>query len=603
LKIKFIAIILIAGFVLGSFSISNSVHASEAISKLVPDDKKGPPSTPPGLEKTGITRVISSTTSEKEVSDIKQKGCSVIHRLNHVTSFFCPSELVKTMDNVRPAKIYHPHDLDADIQIQADRVWDELFFDGDNIEVTVAVLDTGAQVIPQTHQELDGSITTAIDYTGEGGASEDFAGHGTHVAGIITGNGGFLPFTSNEATGVAPGAEIIVVKVCGSNGCWEDDIIDGIEYARSQGVDVINMSLGGGLSEDIDCDKETPVNPIDYVVREINWAAGNGTVVVVSSGNDGNKVAVSYPACASGAIAVGAVDSNDNEASFSNAGPALDILAPGVDILSSWSCNDFSVKIQDPFCSSNWYNYASGTSMAAPHVAGVVALMLDANPDLTVQQIRDGLINTAINGRVDAYAAVYSVLDNTNSPVDIDGDGYASDVDCDDGNAAINPGATEIPNNGIDDNCNGQIDETSGGTSVLHVGDLNWIASDKKNWNVKVWITLHGDDLGNPPDSLVEVEATFNGVSVYCTTDDNGTCQVIKTTKLEYLDFEVIGISTPGFGFSLDEHHDPEVDFPDGDPTVTFVRGSISEGTNDDGGTGGKEGKGKPCNPRKENCT
>jgi hypothetical protein len=69
------------------------------------------------------------------------------------------------------------------------------------------------------------------------------------------------------------------------------------------------------------------------------------------------------------------------------------------------------------------------------------------------------------------------------------------------------------------------------------------------------------------------------------------------------LDFEVIGISTPDYGFSLDEHHDPEVDFPDGDPTVTFVRESISEGTNDDGGTGGKEGKGKPCNPRKENCT
>jgi len=80
MRIKFIAIILVAGFVLGSFSISNNVNAlSDEIGKLVPSEKKSPPTSPPGLEKAGMARVISETTSEKDISNIKQKGCSVIH--------------------------------------------------------------------------------------------------------------------------------------------------------------------------------------------------------------------------------------------------------------------------------------------------------------------------------------------------------------------------------------------------------------------------------------------------------------------------------------------------------------------------------------------
>ena len=107
MDIKFLVILLIIGLVLGTYSISNyALAVSQGTGKLVPNEKISSPTSPPGFEKSGMARVISSTTSEKEISDIRQKGCSVIHRLNHATSFFCPSEVVKTLDNVRPVKMY-----------------------------------------------------------------------------------------------------------------------------------------------------------------------------------------------------------------------------------------------------------------------------------------------------------------------------------------------------------------------------------------------------------------------------------------------------------------------------------------------------------------
>jgi subtilisin family serine protease len=406
------------GFVLGTYSISNyAMAASQDIGKIAPTDKISPSASPPGFEKAGMVRVISSTTSEQGISDIQQKGCSVVHRLNDATSFSCPSGVASTMDNVRPVKVYRPHDLDADIQINADKVWNDLGFTG--TDVIVAVLDTGVQ---KSHTELSDSVLLTADFTGDGGDNEDWDGHGTHVSGIVTSNG-LLSYGGDSTKGVSPEANVLVGKVCGVEFCLEDDIVDGIEWAESQGADMINMSLGGGLSFAENCDPADPdSSDADKTVVAVNNAVANGIVVTISSGNDGIKSGVSSPACASGAIAVGASDGN-KIASFSNTGPAMDIVAPGLGIFSTYSCFAVAPTAEIPVpCDFTWAATLSGTSMSSPHVAGVVALMLDADPDLTVAELKEALYSTAKkiqggkfdgNGRVDALAAVNHVLEPT----------------------------------------------------------------------------------------------------------------------------------------------------------------------------------------------
>ncbi len=419
MNIKILVILLVMGLVLGTYSISNyAMAASQDIGKIAPTDKISPSASPPGFEKAGMVRVISSTTSEQGISDIQQKGCSVVHRLNDATSFSCPSGVVGTIDNVRPVKVYQPHDLDADIQINADDVWD-LTLEGTGVKV--AVLDTGVQA---SHYELsdNGLLTlTTHDLTELGGDDEDSNGHGTHVSGIVTSNG-VLSYDGGSTKGVAPSANVLVGKVCGVEFCLEDDIVAGIMWAVDQGAVVINMSLGGGLTGAENCDGDD-----DKVVDAVNIAADDGIVFTISSGNNGSKFGVSYPACASGAIAVGASDGN-KIASFSNTGPAMDIVAPGVSIFSTYSCFAVASTTAIPVpCAYTWGATLSGTSMSSPHVAGVVALMLEADSSLSVDEIKDALYSTAKkiqsgkfdgNGKVDALAAVNHVLEIVEDPVE-----------------------------------------------------------------------------------------------------------------------------------------------------------------------------------------
>jgi len=187
---------------------------------------------------------------------------------------------------------------------------------------------------------------------------------------------------------------------------------------------VINLSLGGGITRAENCDVPVdPTNPTDndQVVVAVNNAVLNEIVVTISTGNDGIKNGVSYPACASGAIAVGA-SGGDRIASFSNTGPAMDIVAPGVSIFSTYSCHAVDDPRYPQPCKSTWAATLSGTSMSSPHVAGVVALMLHEKPNLSVDDVKDALYSTAKkiqngkfdgNGRVDALAAVNHVLGNT----------------------------------------------------------------------------------------------------------------------------------------------------------------------------------------------
>jgi hypothetical protein len=366
----------------------------------------------PVLEPGGIgpTRVIVPTTSAIDKRNFRAKGCTILHELNDATVLACPKGVV--IQGARPERLFRLHDLEADVLIGADLVWPEGY---DGTGVLVAILDTG---VDENHIELSDSIVATRNFIRGPGFDSD--GHGTHVSGIITANGVY-EIDGNYATGVAPGAVVIVGKVCDDFGCREGDIMAGIEWAVSQGAGVLSMSIGGGNFCGEDCDE-------DPLAAKVNWAVSQGMVVAISAGND--EDCVSNPACASGAIAVGATyhkdyaqDINwedcidptpqiDDRVCWSNYGPALDIVAPGVDILSTYSCRAAGD------CGSYWYAWMSGTSMSAPHIAGTAALILEKNPGYTVQDVKNALYSTAVDlgdagydllygwGRVDAYAAV-----------------------------------------------------------------------------------------------------------------------------------------------------------------------------------------------------
>jgi Subtilase family/RTX calcium-binding nonapeptide repeat (4 copies) len=190
--------------------------------------------------------------------------------------------------------------------------------------------------------------------------------HGTHVAGTIAAsNNGF------GVTGVAPNAKIMPVRTLGYGGGSLLDISSGIRYAADNGADVINLSLGGYYNS-----AETDT--------AIQYAIDKGVVVVMSSGNDGFSTPT-YPAknADRGGIAVGAINQQNTVAYFSNdAGKLLDyVVAPGVGVYSTTPSNN--------------YRFNSGTSMAAPHVAGVAALVLSANSNLKPSQVEDMITQTA----------------------------------------------------------------------------------------------------------------------------------------------------------------------------------------------------------------
>ena len=343
------------------------------------------------------TRVIAHTNSFIDRTMFRIQGCKIIHELNDATAMECPEAVAS---NFETDEVYHVMDLQADIQINADKVW-ALGYTGSG--VVVAVLDTG---IDTDHPELVGSIAgcQGFGYT----TCEDDHGHGTHVSGIITADG-----VVANAKGVAPDAKIWMAKVCNKQGsCYVSDIAAAIEYVvkgpdgiinnGDEPAKIISISLGGGGTSGANCDS-------DDLASEVNWAVDNGVTVVVAAGNTAGIV--SSPACASKAIAVGAVNNNDVRASWSGTGSALDIMAPGVSIYSTLLGNTYA----------SW----SGTSMATPHVSAVVALLKEVNSALTDAQIKDALYKTAKDlgstgwdkyygwGRVDALAAVNSVLPPT----------------------------------------------------------------------------------------------------------------------------------------------------------------------------------------------
>ncbi|MEV0893107.1 S8 family serine peptidase [Promicromonospora sp. NPDC050262] len=270
-------------------------------------------------------------------------------------------------------------DTDSMPQIGAPAAWDA-GFTGDG--VTVGVLDSG---IDTTHPDLDDVLVGARDFTGAGD-TEDRYGHGTHVASIALGSG---DASDGDNRGVAHGADLLVGKVLDDFGGGEaSSIIDGMEWIAQAGADVVNMSLG-------ESERYTDgTDPFSMAVDTLS--ARHGTLFVVAVGNEGRYGAVVPPGAANSALTVGAVDDDDQVAYFSSRGPRArdyavkpDITAPGVEIVAARADGTNEWESDGPYTA--W----SGTSMAAPHVAGAAAVLKQARPELTGPQLKAVLMGSA----------------------------------------------------------------------------------------------------------------------------------------------------------------------------------------------------------------
>lgn len=243
--------------------------------------------------------------------------------------------------------------------------------------VIVAVVDTGVAPAP----DLAGRLLEGWNVITNTEASADDNGHGTHVAGTIAEDEG----NGLAEAGVAPEASILPVKVLGADGTGSDaDVAAGIVWAADHAARIVNLSLGGA-------------EPSTVLADAVVYARGKGVLIVAAAGNDGGAVAV--PARLAGVIAVGAVDSALARAPFSAGGRALDLVAPGVGILQQ------TLDGAGGFADRS----LSGTSMAAPHVAGVAALILAAGRSTTATGVARLLARSALDlgvtGRDAAYGA------------------------------------------------------------------------------------------------------------------------------------------------------------------------------------------------------
>lgn len=320
---------------------------------------------------TAITLPADAGAAERALKGIKGEGQVVRIDSDLVVRAVAkpaPGPLVETL----------PWGVD---RIDADIAWGSSTGAG----VKVAIVDTG---IDLDHPDLMANIRPGINTINPRKSPDDDNGHGTHVAGIVAalrGNG-------IGVIGVAPNAWLYPVKVLNRSGWgYLSDIIEGLGWAIDNGMQVVNESFGSADSNET----------FHAAIRRVYDA---GIIQVAAAGNESGPV--SYPAAYPETIAVTACDSSDRFAYFSNYGPEVDLIAPGVSILSTYR--------------GGGYRTLSGTSMAAPHVTGTVALILQMNSALSPDQVMSVLASTAEylpgltpaqqgSGLVDAERAVASV--------------------------------------------------------------------------------------------------------------------------------------------------------------------------------------------------
>ena len=446
--------------------------------------------------------------------------------------------------------------------------------------IRVGVIDTG---IDFSHDQLAARCVGVRDFNAEPdvdltcGTNHDGYGHGSHVSGIIAADA-----DGNGVVGVAPGVSLYDLKVCNSSGvCPTSDIIAALQYARDPDgdvntddhLDVVNISLGSRFSSSAE-------------EAAVNAAYDAGVFVVAAAGNSGNcggkSSSVEFPGAYAKSFAVGAVDRNDLRPCFSSTGPALDIAAPGVAVLSTVPTGSCTL------CDPSGYRLGSGTSMATPHVTGTVALMKQKTSGVLNEAVRNALVATADdlgdpgfdvrygNGLVDAEQAVLGT-DNgndlpssansapianagsdqvvqTGSTVNLDGSS-SSDPDGDSlshtwqfvskpggSSASLTGASTATPTftADVDGTYEVELTVSDGGLSssdtvvvtassspspgAMHVGDLDGSSSLKGKsgkWSASVTVTIL-DSASQPVANATVFVAWSTGATASGTTDGSG---------------------------------------------------------------------------------
>lgn len=262
-----------------------------------------------------------------------------------------------------------------------------------SISVTVAVIDTG---IDLSHPDLVGHLRMdGYDFVDDDETPADANGHGTHVSGIIAS----VVDNAEGIAGLAPDVQILPVRVMNEEGRGtEEAIAAGILYATERGAQIINLSVGATLWAPDPEETDEPASPVS---QAITAAQAAGVLVVVAAGNDfvplPNVIAFENPEV----MLVAASSPDDTRAPFSNSGPWVDVVAPGMHILSTMptyevfttdaDLPDFERFLPD-------YDFMSGTSQAAPHVAGLAAMLFAAHPGASATDVQYAIQRAADQG-------------------------------------------------------------------------------------------------------------------------------------------------------------------------------------------------------------
>lgn len=283
------------------------------------------------------------------------------------------TQLSKNQVAVEDDKVYklHSETIPWGVRkISAPSVWNRVQGGG----IRIGIIDTG---IDRTHPDLTRRVAGGVNVVGSGSPFVDRNGHGTHIAGTIA-----AALNGSGIAGIAPRASLYAIKAFGADGTGSSaDVIEGIEWAIENRMDILNMSFGSAHGSRAER-------------NAITAARKAGIVMIAASGNSGGSV--DYPARYADVIAVGAINIRNRVPAFSSRGRGLNFVEPGVNILSTWPGGE--------------YRKLSGTSMASAHLTGIAAILLAYYKNLTPPDLFRLLKNSAVSISVPRARQGYGVV-------------------------------------------------------------------------------------------------------------------------------------------------------------------------------------------------